>query len=337
MWVPEAIEKSLIRHHVVVPLEHPELFDAKMAVPMTKFWFVFGREGLQKGKTLSKLLSRGGCYVDVPFADEKQHSIMLDILKIIEEGCAQILILDHGHRLALSRDDRVRDAFNHLVYDLEDRHMIVLCCCDIPTRQLPTETKAAYEFQGQFHFATPTPEWRLSYFKTRFENYKTFVAEKLPHITVEMDDTSYKYLSEVSEYTTVKEMERFVNLVLISVHKLDDVKRVVNYEFCKRFLKNKGGVYRLTEADPYALEQSFWDSAGMGMAAPEERSEATITNKDAYEGQVIESSSVRVTFDADGNEVVLGDAKSDIYLKEKKEEEEECSEEDNNKKKRARE
>lgn len=344
-WIPPTITNVLVRDHLRMQLEFPQYFNKDF--PATPCWFVVGRPGLRKHEAVRQAILNAKlpcqvCPMDVSVDHERHGKCMEHVRNIIAAAAANaasaVIIINQGHLLCQSRYPGVMEEFNGWPQVLQQHpNVVIVVCSDITLRELPQPTKIAYQYQQQVFFPCPDEEWRAAFFKHRFASYAAFIADK-PRIHVRIatdDDDMIETLVESSAYTTLEELEGFVNKVIRPIHKIDrDPVIVIDEEYCCRYLVDKGGVYNLSEADGYAQEQSFIMSAGIqGIPPLPERTARTITNQAVYDNGGIEpkppaaaqsAPSVRpsvrpqdeskmhewgerITFDKDGKEVVLSD------------------------------
>lgn len=207
------------------------------------------------------------------------------------------LIVDHAQHLAQS--PRHMHFFQLLPRMLQDTHVICLLCMDIPPSQLSRETQRAYRYQRQIFFCAPDKEWRTQYLKERFTKYAAFIGgnDMCKYITIDLTEADYSFLAECGAHETEDAFYNFCANILHSVHKPravhegepgaqrvggDTWKRVVDLTYCKRFLKDKGGVLNMTAADALGAEQSFAQCC-TAMVEPETRTPQTITDANLYE------------------------------------------------------
>jgi hypothetical protein len=323
-WVPYSIRETLIKDHVLMSLLNPELFSEEAGIGMIPCWLVFGQAGHRKGDAIMGVLK--DAHDKIPYFDlhlikvpeddlverhqnawsyllqllEKQRKTLLQHDGVPTKGTGLVIVLEHGDRLCRSRNESIVELFNNFPITLRGLHVQLIVCCDTPTSQLPPLTQEAYQYQRQIFFRAPNDEWRHAFFKTCFNTYKAFIANKEigNYVHVDMGEDDYDSLMQCSAHTSIDDMYQFCSNVIHFIHKLrpleegdygvqrvngGELRRVLNYEFCKRFLKDKGGVYVISLKNGEQTEQQFANCAGAALPPPVERTAKTITNQNLYE------------------------------------------------------
>jgi hypothetical protein len=312
---------------------------------------VVGRPGNHLGESVAQEVKRSEkpmetIMVNVGDDDRFHGDLMNEVLDVVEQQRRRIkadtntpspyngllVILDHGHRLALSQDATVQKQFNKLPEILKGTHTYFVICCEIPTSKLPDSTRFAYQYQAQVFFASPDDKWRKAYLARQFQQYREFVESNIMcnYVQVAIGDDDIDFLVECSAYATMDELYGFVQSVLNHVHKIPSgaattTKRILDLELCKQFMKDKGGCLNLSERDGYQAEQEFMQGSGIRMGLPNlpDRTDRTITNKKVYENGGVEplpfkitttNSDVPITFD--------NNKKREVYREQDEEEEE---------------
>lgn len=345
-WVPDGVKKGLVGEHLKMYFGHADCFLDGVISPK-QCWIVVGRPGNHLAESVAQEVKRceepmETVMVTVGDDDRFHGDLMNNLLDLVEKqrervattaagggsGVGLLVILDQGYRLALSQDGTVQRQFNKLPETLKGTHTYFLICCEIPTSKLPEGTRFAFQYQAQVFFASPDDKWRKGYLARQFQQYKDFVESNIMcnYVEVNMSNDDIDFLVECSAYATMDEMHGFVQSCLNHVHKMTPgVKRTLDLELCKLFLKDKGGCLNLSDRDGYQQEQEYMQGSGMRMGLPDlpDRTDRTITNKKVYENGGVETlpfkmlskpaEEVPITFDSatKKREIYMEDAEED--------------------------
>ncbi len=232
MYVSKGLEEFLYEN-LELTMYYPHLFNEAVGVLPKRCFLVSGRPGLKKGHAIWSIVEKfqrdthvAGKRSFEPFiftvnAEDDQHHVELDrLLDMLRESSqdapkatsGSVVIIDEGHRLALSRDPDVVEKFNCIPSLLKKAHIMLIVLCDVTIATLPQSVRTAYQYERAVFFEAPNDEWREIYFRQKFMQYGHFV-KSLPELAGRIKiaelDSFVPLLVECSSGATIDEMDDF--------------------------------------------------------------------------------------------------------------------------------
>lgn len=300
-WIPPNVLQQFIPYYITQPMNHPELYDRNAKIDIIRLFMLFGRSGNAKGRTLSNELVRRAIpctFREVSPGKEKEEIgwlfDRLEALRTSGTGEFHVIVIENSEQLNKSHDPEIYDALLSLPQYLDGLRVIVIMSYGVTPNALPRDITAV--FPAQVYWQCPNDDWRVAYFRQAFDRYKALVEHSdVLHVIVEMEDDDNRFLTECSHFSTIEELDRFVNIVFASTHRIGQVHHcdlrgmtgteagihedcvreingVVHRVICltrirEHHLKDLNGVYSISAMDTKTLEDMFHSSAQRGFLA----------------------------------------------------------------------
>ena len=263
---------------VVEPLANSDMFNDFL--PMRNVFLFYGRKGVGKEEMICQLLERNNIHYALHKFNPEKADLDYEHFETVVDQLLRpsktpiVLVLSQVDALIMSaKTPRVQMQILKLKDKIKASPHMFLCLSNTPPAGLAGDAmqQAFYEqFDKRCFVKAPGPDFRIRYLRHLIEKQMKFV-DTLSHVhlTCELDDSDYKWLSTVSAKCTLAQMYTWVQKLFYRVQRPNQdpvvITRTLLEDENNRLLTRATGSLSIVAEDCEQIERHFAQYAGLGI------------------------------------------------------------------------